>query len=71
MTFTARFPGGATFIIVGPHHPADVDDRESNNIEDGTSAAHGPFPHALPERMPGTSAARGVTLLGALEFSRR
>jgi hypothetical protein len=42
MTFPARFPGGATFIIVGPHHPADVDDRESNNIEDGTSAARDP-----------------------------
>jgi len=45
MPLRAPFPRGATFIIVGPTHPAYVNVRESNNIEDGTSAARGPFPH--------------------------
>jgi hypothetical protein len=36
-----RFPRGATFIIVCPNHLTDMDIRESNNIEDGTSAARG------------------------------
>ena len=37
------FPGGATFNIVGPDHPGDVDGRASNNIENGTSAARDPI----------------------------
>ena len=36
---STRFPGGATFNIVGPRRLADRDDLESNNIENGTSAA--------------------------------
>ena len=39
---SALFPRGATFNIVGPIDPADVDVRVSNNIENGTSAARGP-----------------------------
>jgi hypothetical protein len=46
---STRSPRGATFNIVGPRHfgdgdvgpkaQADVDDRASNNIENGTAAA--------------------------------
>jgi hypothetical protein len=36
---STRFPGGATFNIVGPKPAADWDARASNNIENGTSAA--------------------------------
>ena len=36
-----RYPRGATFNIVGSNHSADVDDRVSNNIENGTSAVRG------------------------------
>ncbi len=36
LTFRTRFPGVATFNIVGPEYPADVNGGESNNIEDGT-----------------------------------
>ncbi len=43
-----RFPRGATFNIVGPNHLAYVDVRLSNNIENGTSAARGSYPHDLP-----------------------
>jgi hypothetical protein len=50
----ARFPGEATFNIVGPRRLADRIFRASNNIENGTSAARGPLPRILPERMPGT-----------------
>jgi len=46
----ALFPRGATFNIVGPKHAAYVDDRVPNNIENGTSAARGPYQQALPER---------------------
>ncbi len=45
---TSRFPRGATFNIVGPVHPADVDAQGSNNIENGTSAAPGTFPRVEP-----------------------
>ncbi len=48
--FRTRFPGGATLNIVGPRLPADVDDRAPNNVENGTAAARGTFPHALPGR---------------------
>ncbi len=41
LPFSTRSPGEATFIIVCPNHLADMDVRESNNIEDGTSAARG------------------------------
>ncbi len=43
-----RFRRGATFNIVGPNHLAYVDVRVSNNIENGTSAACGPFPGVPP-----------------------
>ncbi len=46
--FTACFPRGATFNIVGPNHAAYVDVRVSNNIENGTSAARDSFPHGPP-----------------------
>jgi hypothetical protein len=36
--------GETTFNIVWPDHPADLDVRASNNIEDGTSAARVHFP---------------------------
>ena len=65
---TARYPGGATFNIVGPERRSDVDVRASNNIENGTSAAHRPYPHALPERMPGT---RPVGRAGATHRRRK
>jgi hypothetical protein len=42
-----RFPSGATFNIVGPRVPADVDDRVSNNIENGTFAARVLAPRIL------------------------
>jgi hypothetical protein len=35
-----RFPRGATFNIVGPKCPADVNVGAPNNIENGTSTAH-------------------------------
>jgi hypothetical protein len=38
-TFRPVFPRGATFNIVGSKHSANVVDRVSNNIENGTSAA--------------------------------
>ena len=46
----ARFPRGATFSIVCPWLPANVDGRASYNAKDGASAARGLYPHALPER---------------------
>ncbi len=52
LTFRKLCPRGATFIIVGPNHLADVDVRESNNIENGTSVARDSYQHALPERRP-------------------
>jgi len=36
LTFRTRFPGVATFNIVGPEYPAEVKGGEPNNIEDGT-----------------------------------
>jgi hypothetical protein len=45
--FGARFPGGATFNIVGPGCFTGVNVRVSNNIEDGTSAVRGSSPHSL------------------------
>ena len=44
-----RSPGVATFNIVGPCRPAGVNVGESNNIENGTSAARGPHLRAFPE----------------------
>ncbi len=41
---STRYSRGATFNIVGSNHSANVDDRASNNIENGTSTARGPFP---------------------------
>ena len=41
LTFRASLPRGATLNIVCPHHPADVNVRVSNNVENGTSAARG------------------------------
>jgi hypothetical protein len=38
---SARFPGGATFNIVGPRRLADFDVGVSNNVENGTAAARG------------------------------
>jgi hypothetical protein len=49
-TFRTRFPGGATFNIVGLRRFADGDVHESNNVENGTSAARGTFLSALPGR---------------------
>ncbi len=43
---------GATFNIVCPSHRADMNARESNNIENGTSTARGSYPHALEEEPP-------------------
>ncbi len=57
--FPASFPRGATFDIVCPTHPTEPEDRGSNNVKNGTSAALGPFPKSLPVRMPGTSGERG------------
>jgi hypothetical protein len=37
--FRTRIPRGATFNIVCPNQPADVDVQVSNNVENGTSAA--------------------------------
>jgi hypothetical protein len=36
MTLQTRFPGVATFNIVGPGDSAEVEGREPNNIENGT-----------------------------------
>jgi hypothetical protein len=60
MTLVTAFPGGATLNIVGPRHPAYVDVRVSNNVENGTSAARGSFPNAYPKGRDGSSAARDV-----------
>jgi hypothetical protein len=46
--FRTALPRGATLNIVGSHHFADADIRESNNVENGTSAARGSFPQAPP-----------------------
>jgi len=47
-TFRTIFPRGATFNIVGPHHPASMNIHVPNNIENGTSTARGPFQHCHP-----------------------
>jgi hypothetical protein len=49
LTVCASFPRGATFNIVGPKLSADVNDHVSNTVENGTSAARGTLPRALPE----------------------
>jgi hypothetical protein len=41
LSFSSQFPQEATFDIVGPNHPADVDIHVFNNVEDGSSAARG------------------------------
>ncbi len=50
--FRTFFPRGATFNIVGPKNPADVDGRVSNNIENGTSTARGLYPPGLTASLP-------------------
>jgi len=57
MTFLAVFPRGATFRIVRPHSLGSPGPSSSHNAKNGTSAPRGPFLHAVPVRMPGTSAA--------------
>jgi hypothetical protein len=47
-----RFPGGATFNIVGLNHLSDVHVRVSNNIENGTSAGRDSYPHARQSPPP-------------------
>ena len=44
---STHFPRGATFNIVGSNHLADMDVREPNNIENGTSDERGPFPTCI------------------------
>ncbi|MCJ7754831.1 MAG: hypothetical protein MUP13_09720 [Thermoanaerobaculales bacterium] len=39
--FHTRFPRGATLNIVGPQRSAEVKAPESNNVQNGTSAARG------------------------------
>lgn len=51
MTFSARFPGEATFNIVGPQQTTDRDIGESNNIENGTPAARGSYPKEDPPQL--------------------
>ena len=46
--------------IVCPIRITDSRVWKSNNVQNGTPAARGSFPKVLPERMPGTSAARGL-----------
>ena len=41
MALMTSFARGATFIIAGPNHLADVNDGVSNNVESGTSVGRG------------------------------
>ncbi len=50
MPLRARFPRGATSNIVCPNHPSDRDVLASDNVQNGTSAARGPYQNALPVR---------------------
>lgn len=50
--------------------PANRSNGRSNNAKDGTSTARDSFPLIVPERMLGTSAARGLSHQH-LDFSRR
>jgi hypothetical protein len=58
--FRTFFPRGATLNIVGPDCLAEVTVLESNNIENGTSAARGSFPHAPTSRRDHPDALIGV-----------